>query len=93
MRRGGRSEHRHERTLLGQPIRELRKQRGLAQERLGKRAGLSGRFSGEVERGEQSISIDSRYRVSAALEVPLGHLPAAPELGFETAAPVYMAST
>ena len=30
---------------------------------------------------------------SARDEVPLGHLPAAPELAFETAAPVYMAST
>jgi hypothetical protein len=27
-----------------------------------------------VERGEKSISIDSLYRVAAALAVPLGHL-------------------
>ena len=34
----------------------------------------AGKFIGEVERGEKSISIDSLYRVSVALEVPLRHL-------------------
>src|SRR3989454_6285286 len=46
----------------------------LAKDRLADRAGLSGKFIGEVERGEKSISIDSLYRVSVALEVPLRHL-------------------
>jgi len=32
---------------------------------------LSGKFIGEVERGEKSISIDSLYKVSVALRVPL----------------------
>lgn len=64
----------HVRKFLGQRLRELRKQRGLSQERLGDGASLSGKFIGEVERGEKSISIDSLYRVSAALQVPLAHL-------------------
>ena len=55
-------------------MRALRKQRGLSQERLGERAGLSGKFIGEVERAEKSISIDSLYRVSVALDVPLREL-------------------
>lgn len=42
----------------------------LSQDRLGKAAGLSGKFIGEVERGEKSISVDSLYRVSIALDVP-----------------------
>src|SRR3989454_12372481 len=46
----------------------------LAKDRLADRAGLSGKFIGEVERGEKSISIDSLYRVSVALEVPLRDL-------------------
>src|SRR6266852_8148812 len=62
------------RKFLGQRVRTLRKQRGLSQGRLGDRAGLSGKFIGEVERGEKSISIDSLYRVSVALEVPLRQL-------------------
>lgn len=64
----------HVRKFLGQRLRELRKQRGLSQEGLGARAALSGKFIGEVERAEKSISIDSLYRVSVALEVPLRHL-------------------
>ena len=61
----------HVRKFLGQRVRTLRKQRGLSQGRLADRAGLSGKFIGEVERGEKSISIDSLYRVSVALEIPL----------------------
>jgi transcriptional regulator with XRE-family HTH domain len=64
----------HVRTALGQRLRALRKQHLLSQERLGERAGLSGKFIGEVERGEKSISLDSLYRVSVALEVTLGDL-------------------
>jgi transcriptional regulator with XRE-family HTH domain len=64
----------HVRKFLGQRLRELRKHRGLSQERLGDGSSLSGKFIGEVERGEKSISIDSLYKVSVALEVPLTHL-------------------
>src|ERR1700694_1159411 len=64
----------HVRKFLGQRVRELRKQRGLSQERLGDQSSLSGKFIGEVERGEKSISIDSLYNVSVALGVPLGQL-------------------
>lgn len=65
---------RHVRKFLGTRLRTLRKQRLLSQERLGERAGLSGKFIGEVERAEKSISIDSLYRVAVALEVPLRDL-------------------
>jgi XRE family transcriptional regulator, regulator of sulfur utilization len=64
----------HVRKFLGQRLRALRKQRSLSQEKLGDRSGLSGKFIGEVERGEKSISIDSLYRVSVALEIPLRDL-------------------
>jgi len=61
----------HVRKFLGQRVRELRKYRALSQDSLGKQSTLSGKFIGEVERGEKSISIDSLYRVSVALRVPL----------------------
>ena len=64
----------HVRKFLGQRLRALRKQRRLSQERLGERSGLSGKFIGEVERGEKSISLDSLYRVAVALEIPLRDL-------------------
>ena len=61
----------HVRAFLGQRLRILRKRVLLSQTALGKRSRLSGKFIGEVERGEKSISIDSLYRVSVALAVPL----------------------
>ena len=64
----------HVRKFLGQRLRALRKQHGLSQERLGDRAGLSGKFIGEVERGEKSISVDSLYHVSVALDIPMREL-------------------
>ena len=64
----------HVRKFLGQRLRALRKQRALSQERLGSLSGLSGKFIGEVERGEKSISIDSLYHVAVALEIPMREL-------------------
>jgi transcriptional regulator with XRE-family HTH domain len=64
----------HVRKFLGQRLRALRKQHSLSQERLGERSGLSGKFIGEVERGEKSISIDSLYHVAVALDIPLREL-------------------
>jgi XRE family transcriptional regulator, regulator of sulfur utilization len=62
------------RKTLGDRLRSLRKDRGLSQHRLGRHSGLSGKFIGEVERGEKSASVDSLYHVSVALDVPLGDL-------------------
>src|SRR5438445_606169 len=66
------------RKFLGQRLRTLRKQRGWSQRALGRNSGLSGKFIGEVERGEKSISIDSLYGVSRALKVSLRTLTDAP---------------
>jgi transcriptional regulator with XRE-family HTH domain len=43
----------------------------MRQRDLAERAGLSETFISYVERGQKSISIDSLYRVSVALKVPL----------------------
>jgi transcriptional regulator with XRE-family HTH domain len=72
----------HVRKALGTRIRSLRKERGWSQEALGERSALSGKFIGEVERGEKSISVDSLYRVSVALKIALRKLidlPARPQ--------------
>ena len=61
----------HVRVFLGQRLRVLRKHLGVTQRELGKRARLSAKFIGEVESGRKSISIDSLYRVSVGLGVPL----------------------
>ena len=62
------------RVLLGTRVRTLREELGYTQRALGRRARLSGKFIGEVERGEKSITIDSLYRVAQALRTPLGEL-------------------
>jgi|SRR5215813_8712918 len=64
----------HVRQFLGQRLRQIRKQRGLSQAKLAHGSGLSGKFIGEVERGEKSISVDSLYRVSVTLRIPLSVL-------------------
>ena len=62
------------RRALGEHVRSLRETRGLSQDRLGRKAGLSGKFVGEVERGDKSISLDSLWRLAKALGLPLSGL-------------------
>jgi len=69
------------RRALGLRIRTFRKQRRLSQERLGDAASLSGKFIGEVERGEKSISVDSLYRVAQGLDSTLAELVGLPDDG------------
>ena len=70
----------HVRKFLGQRLRALRKQRGWSQQELGQRSGLSGKFIGEVERGEKSVSVDSLSGVSQALKLPLRTLTDVPSI-------------
>ena len=69
------------RRFLGTRIRALRAERGQTQMMLGRDAGLTATFIGQVERGQKSISIDSLYRVAAALRVPLRWLTDIPSGG------------
>jgi transcriptional regulator with XRE-family HTH domain len=59
------------RAAFSRRLRELRTRRGWSQEVLGARSGLTGKFVGEVERGDKSISLDSLARLARALRVPL----------------------
>jgi len=59
------------RAAFGRRLRQLRQQRGWSQELLGDKAGLSGKFVGEVERGEKSISLDNLAHLARVLRVPL----------------------
>jgi transcriptional regulator with XRE-family HTH domain len=62
------------RAALAVRLRALRTARAMSQDQLGRASDLSGKFIGEVERSQKSISIDSLYRISRALEVPLAAL-------------------
>jgi transcriptional regulator with XRE-family HTH domain len=73
------------RIALGQRLRAIRQERGLSQQDLGASAGLSGKFIGEVERGDKSVSVDSLYRVGKVLKVSLAELVDGPRPGKRTA--------
>jgi len=62
------------RKLLGNAIRERRKQAKLSQEKLAELADLHPNYFGEVERGEKTISIDALVRLAKALDVRLRDL-------------------
>jgi transcriptional regulator with XRE-family HTH domain len=56
---------------LGNRIKALRTSRHLSQEKLAEIAGLNGKYLGEVERGNENISILNLSRLAEALDVPL----------------------
>ena len=59
------------RAAFSRRLRQLRGRRGWSQEFLAGKAGFSGKFLGEVERGEKSISLDNLTHLAQALRVPL----------------------
>lgn len=58
---------------LGDRIRARRKELGLSQGDLALRADMTASFVSQVERGVTSPSIDSLYKISHALDVPIFH--------------------
>ena len=62
------------RRILGENIRSKRKAIGFSQEKLAERAELHPNYIGYVERGDQTISVDSLARIAAALKVTLEEL-------------------
>jgi transcriptional regulator with XRE-family HTH domain len=61
-------------TLFGRRIRALRTLRKLTQEELGERAGVSGKFIGQVERGSGNPSLHVIIRLGGALGIDLPDL-------------------
>ena len=55
---------------FGRAIRVMRAERGISQEELGLRAGLSRGFFGKVERGDANPTFETIVKVAAGLEVP-----------------------
>ena len=57
------------RRVVGEAIRNYRKQAGLTQEKLAEKADLHHNFIGEVERGNMEISLGSMLKIAKALNV------------------------
>jgi transcriptional regulator with XRE-family HTH domain len=60
--------------LFGRRLRGLRGLRKLTQEQLGERAGMSGKFIGQIERGTANPSLKNLARLGQALGVELSDL-------------------
>ena len=54
---------------IGQRLREIRKKQNLTQEQLGELVGLNYKYIGLIERGERLPSIQTLFKISAALKV------------------------
>ncbi|MDB6025663.1 MAG: transcriptional regulator [Verrucomicrobiales bacterium] len=62
------------RKILGENIRAARIEAGFSQEKLAEKAELHHNFIGDVERGEENISIDSVLRIASALKTTVESL-------------------
>jgi len=59
---------------LGRRIRELRLERGVTQEDLAYKIGISLTHMGYLERGQRNLNIDKVFRIAKALKVKPGDL-------------------
>ncbi len=59
---------------FGNKVRELRKSKGLSQEKLAEKAGLHYTYIGAVERGEKNISLQNVEKIAHALGVDITKL-------------------
>ena len=62
------------RALFGRRLRALRKLRMFTQEKLGERAGVSGKLIGQIERGDGNPTLDVIVGLAAGLDVAPGDL-------------------
>lgn len=62
------------RRLLGEAVRDKRKEVGFSQEKLAERAGLSTVFISRIERGIESPSVDNLLKVAKALGLKVADL-------------------
>ena len=60
--------------LIGDQVRNLRKEKGLSQEELGARAELHYTYIGAIERGEKNCSIDTLQKIAKGLEIKIQEL-------------------
>ncbi|REK64803.1 MULTISPECIES: helix-turn-helix domain-containing protein [Cohnella] len=60
--------------LIGERIRNYRKEKGWSQEELAHIANLHATYIGQLERGEKNATLESVEKVANALEIPLENL-------------------
>lgn len=61
-------------AALGRRVRERRRERRITQEQLAELAGISTQFAGHIERGTRVLSVETLFRLCAALGVSADYL-------------------
>jgi transcriptional regulator with XRE-family HTH domain len=59
---------------FGQVVRQLRTEQGLSQEDLASKSGLHRTYIGSIERGEKTVTINTAYKISNALQIKFSTL-------------------
>ena len=62
------------RKVLGENIRTYRRNLKWSQEKLAEKADLHHNYIGDIERGEENVSVDALARIAAAMKVRLSEL-------------------
>ena len=60
--------------MLGENIRTHRRRVGWSQEKLAEKSDLHHNYIGDIERGEENVSVDALMRIAIALKVRLSDL-------------------
>ena len=59
---------------FGKRVREVRKGKGISQERLAEMAGIDRSYVGNIERGEKNITLKKAYEICDALNIAIKYL-------------------
>ena len=59
---------------FGKRVREIRKSKGISQERLAEMAGIDRSYMGNIERGEKNITLKKAYEICDALDIEIQNL-------------------
>jgi transcriptional regulator with XRE-family HTH domain len=62
------------RKILGENIRTYRRRLKWSQEKLAEKAELHHNYIGDIERGEENVSVDALMRIATAMDVRLSEL-------------------
>ncbi|KRG32577.1 XRE family transcriptional regulator [Psychrobacter sp. P11F6] len=59
---------------FGKRVREVRRNKGISQEKLAELAGIDRSYMGNIERGEKNITLKKAYEICEALGVDINDL-------------------
>lgn len=61
-------------VAFGQRVREVRKAKGISQEKLAELAGIDRSYMGNIERGEKNVTLKKVYEICDALDIDIKDL-------------------